>query len=86
MLIRPHQEHYKLAGLLQISCMKVRDLLSDVIAGSKCRLYWHQHSSCCYAEYEVDFITYFTKIANLGAQFDSNKYLYPITLDLPRIK
>ena len=38
------------------------------------------------AEYEVDFITYFTKIANLGAKFDGNKYLYPITLDLPRIK
>lgn len=37
-------------------------------------------------EYEVDFITYFTKIANLGAKFDGNKYLYPITLDLPRIK
>ncbi len=37
------------------------------------------------AEYEVDFITYFTKVANLGAKFDSNKYLYPITLELPRI-
>ncbi|DBA96610.1 TPA: hypothetical protein ACH3X1_015471 [Trebouxia sp. C0004] len=37
-------------------------------------------------EYEVDFITYFTKIANLGAKFDGNKYLYPITLDLPKIK
>ena len=40
----------------------------------------------CAAEYEVDFITYFTKIANLGAKFDSNKYLYPITLELPKIK
>lgn len=38
------------------------------------------------AEYEVDFITYFTKLAGLGAQFDNNKYLYPITLELPKIK
>lgn len=37
-------------------------------------------------EYEVDFITYFTKLANLGAKFDGNKYLYPITLELPKIK
>lgn len=37
-------------------------------------------------EYEVDFITYFTKIANLGAKFDGSKYLYPITLELPKIK
>ncbi|KAL3132609.1 hypothetical protein ABBQ32_009138 [Trebouxia sp. C0010 RCD-2024] len=37
-------------------------------------------------EYEVDFITFFTKLANLGAKFDSNKYLYPITLELPKIK
>ena len=40
----------------------------------------------CAAEYEVDFITYFTKLANLGAKFDGNKYLYPITLELPKIK
>ena len=38
------------------------------------------------AEYEVDFITYFTKLAGLGATFDNNKYLYPITLELPKIK
>ena len=41
---------------------------------------------CFAAEYEVDFITYFTKLANLGAKFDGNKYLYPITLELPKIK
>lgn len=42
--------------------------------------------NCVFAEYEVDFITYFTKLANLGAKFDGNKYLYPITLELPKIK
>lgn len=45
-----------------------------------------QARHCCAAEYEVDFITYFTKLANLGAKFDGNKYLYPITLELPKIK
>ena len=43
-------------------------------------------SHVCAAEYEVDFITFFTKLANLGAKFDGNKYLYPITLELPKIK
>lgn len=43
-------------------------------------------SHVCAAEYEVDFITFFTKLANLGARFDGNKYLYPITLELPKIK
>ena len=86
MPIRPDQEHYKLAGLLQTPCMKVSHCLKNVIACSKCRLFRQQHCSCCHAEYEVDFITYFTKIANLGAKFDSNKYLYPITLELPKIK
>jgi L-ascorbate peroxidase len=28
--------------------------------------------------YEVDFITYFTKLTELGAKFDKDAYLHPV--------
>ena len=43
-------------------------------------------SDCCWlAEYEVDFIDFFTRLANLGANIDKEAYLYPVTLNLPKI-
>jgi L-ascorbate peroxidase len=36
-------------------------------------------------EYEVDFIDFFTRLANLGANIDREAYLYPVTLNLPKI-
>lgn len=36
-------------------------------------------------DYEVDFITYSTKLANLGAKFDPNAYLYPIKLGVVKL-
>ncbi|CAG9467473.1 unnamed protein product [Pedinophyceae sp. YPF-701] len=35
-------------------------------------------------DYEVDFVTFYTNLTNLGAKFDNKKYLVPVSVDLPK--
>ena len=39
------------------------------------------------ADYEVDFITFFTRLTGtkMGAKFDDEAYLVPIKIDVPRL-
>ncbi|KAK9810280.1 hypothetical protein WJX72_007826 [[Myrmecia] bisecta] len=37
------------------------------------------------SEYEVDFAEYFYKLANLGAKFDKDAYLYSTVIQLPKL-
>lgn len=37
------------------------------------------------ADYEVDFITFFTQLAAVGAKFDKDAYLVPIETIAPRL-
>ena len=39
------------------------------------------------ADYEVDFITFFTRLTGtkMGAKFDDEAYLVPIKIDIPRL-
>lgn len=34
-------------------------------------------------DYEVDFVNFFNKLADLGASFDKNAYLYDLTIQVP---
>ena len=44
-------------------------------------------SALARADYEVDFITFFTRLTGtkMGAKFDDEAYLVPIKIDIPRL-